>query len=1193
MLKAIIEFSLKNKFLVLAITGVIALAGIYSLKKIPLDAIPDLSDTQVIIYTPWAGQAPQIVQDQLTYPITARMLSVPGAQTVRGYSFYGYSFVYVIFEDGIDPYWARSRVLEYLSGLSSELPQGVTPSLGPDATGVGWAFMYAINSPEHDLAELRSMQDWYLRYQLSAVEGVAEVASVGGFVKQYQISVDPLRLRAYNLSVGDIASAVAASNGEVGGGSMEMAETEYMLRVRGYLNGLDDLRQVVVGIGPAGTPILLEQVADVHLGSEMRRGIAELDGEGETVGGVVVVRHGADVRKVITAVKEKLDAAMAGLPPEVSYTITYDRTTLIDEAVHTLEIKLIEESIVVAVICILFLMHFRSALVAIIVLPVAVLASFAIMYAQGISSNIMSLGGIAIAIGAMVDAVIIMVENAHKHLEHDRGKKPHWAIIRDASVEVGPTLFYSLLVITVSFLPVFALQAQEGRMFKPLAFTKTYAMAAAAVLSITLAPILMGFFIRGKIPAETKNPINRLLIWIYHPLLFFVVRFRKSVIVAAIVVVGWVFFPWNAWVVKQLPQGGLRDTVAKANVLFPFQNLGSEFMPPLYEGDLLYMPTTFPGISPNKAKELLQQTDQIIASFPEVERVFGKVGRAETATDPAPMDMIETTIVLKPRKEWPAVDILDHDGNVIAHRARTLDELTNDLNAAVQIPGLTNSWTMPIRTRIDMLATGIKTPVGIKVAGPSLPELERIAGQIETVITRVPGASTVFAERVMGGNYVEFDIDRAAIARYGLTVGEVQSVLEAALGGMPVTTTVEGLERYGVALRYARDYRENLEALGEIMIPVKTVPRLAAGSPASAGQGGSAAGGGSGGSAAGAASAGAGMGTGMGGGMGGGSGAGAAGGMGAGGGSAMGGGSAAAGQAAFAQVPLDQLATVRVVSAPMGVKSEGGMPNAWIYVDVSGVDIGNFVREAQAALKQAEADGEVSLAPGYTVSWSGQYEYMKRAEERLLVVIPLTLALIVFIIYLNTRSWIKVGIVMLAVPFSLVGAFWMLYLFDYNLSVAVWVGLIALAGLDAETGVVMLLYLDLAHEDWKKDGKLKTSTDLRDAIYHGAVKRVRPKAMTAAVIIAGLLPILWSDGAGADVMKRIATPMIGGVVTSTMMELLVYPAIYYIWRGRQLRKRNEALAAGLPVDALERDEFGDARIPAQADSPNGPAGERL
>lgn len=1095
MLKAIIEFSLKNKFAVLVGTALLVVAGLFALRNIPLDAIPDLSDTQVIVYTEWPGQAPQLVQDQVTYPITTKMLSVPSAKVVRGYSFFGYSFVYVIFEDGTDPYWARSRVLEYLNGLSGSLPKNVTPTLGPDATGVGWAFMYSLNSNKHDLAELRSMQDWFLRYQLASVEGVAEVASVGGFVKQYQISVDPLRLRAYNLSLNEVAMAVERSNGEVGGRSLELSEKEFMVRVRGYIAGLEDLRKVVVGLGPGGTPIRLGEVAQVQLGSDMRRGIAELNGEGETVGGVVVVRYGADTRKVIHAVKERLDQAMKSLPEGVTYTMVYDRTALIDRAVKTLEEKLIEESLVVAAVCLLFLMHFRSALVAIVILPIAVLAAFAVMYKQGISSNIMSLGGIAIAIGAMVDAVIIMIENAHKHLERDGGKKPHWDIIRDASIEVGPTLFYSLLVITVSFLPVFTLQAQEGRMFKPLAFTKTYSMAAAALLSVTLAPILMGFFIRGRIPHEEKNPLNRLLVRLYHPLFELVLKWRKTVVVVAALVVAWVFFPWNAWIAEPLPEGALKQAALKVGKAFPYQHLGSEFMPPLYEGDLLYMPTTFPGLSPTKAKEVLQQTDQIIRSFPEVHHVFGKIGRAETATDPAPMDMIETTIMLKPEKEWPEVDIRDAEGRVVSHRRRSVDELTRDLNNAVQIPGLTNAWTMPIKTRIDMLATGIKTPVGIKVAGSDLAELERIAAQLEAVIHRVPGTGSVFAERVMGGNYVEVDIDRDAIARYGLTVRDVQEVLEVALGGMPLTTTVEGLERYGVTLRYERDYRDNLEALCEINVPVRTAVAGASGMEGAAGQGS---------------------------------------------------------RPPLAQVPLSQLAKVHLVAAPMGVKSEGAVPNAWIYVDVQGSDLGGYVQAAKSAVDEALRKGEVKLPAGYSIFWSGQFEYMQRAHERLTIVIPLTLLIIVFIIYLNTRSLAKLAIVLLAVPFSLVGAFWMLYLFDYNLSVAVWVGIIALAGLDAETGVVMLLYLDLAYDEWKGKGLLRTPADLREAIYHGAVKRVRPKAMTAAVIVAGLLPILWSHGAGADVMKRIALPMVGGVLTSTLMELLVYPAIFYLWKSRTL-----------------------------------------
>ncbi len=1081
MLKGIIDFSLRNKFVVVLGTVGLLLGGIYAVKNIPLDAIPDLSDVQVIVYTEWPGQAPQIVQDQVTYPITTKMLSVPKAKVVRGYSFYGFSFVYVIFEDGTDPYWARSRVLEYLSGLASQLPRNVTPTLGPDATGVGWAFMYSINSTNRDLAELRSMQDWYLRYQLASVEGVSEVASVGGFVKQYQVTVDPAKLRAFNLSISDVARAVQRSNGEVGGRSIELSEKEFMLRVRGYIEGLEDLRSVALGVGAKGVPILLRQVANVEFGPDMRRGIAELNGEGETVGGIVVVRYGANARQVILDVKKRLDAAMKGLPADVTCQIVYDRTALIQRAVNTLEEKLLEESIVVALVCLAFLLHLRSALVAIVILPTAVLISFLVMFGQGISSNIMSLGGIAIAIGAMVDAVIIMIENAHKHLERDQGSKPHWDIIRDASIEVGPALFYSLLVITVSFLPVFTLQAQEGRLFKPLAFTKTYSMAAAAILSITLAPVLMGFFIRGKIPPEEKNPINRLLHWLYHPAINFVIQWRWLVVFLAAALVAWVFFPWNKLAAQLLPDGKAKQWAFSVGRFFPFQNIGSEFMPPLYEGDLLYMPTTFPGISPTKAREILQTTDRIIRRFPEVQQVFGKVGRAETATDPAPFDMIETTIMLKPEEQWPTVEIKDDAGKVLARRRRTPDELEDALNAAVQIPGLANAWTMPIRTRIDMLATGIKTPVGIKVSGPDLAQLERVAIEIEAVAKGVPGTLSTLAERTMGGNYIQFNIDRDAIARYGLTVGDVQDVLEVALGGMPLTTTVEGLERYAVNLRYSRDFRESLGALREIIIPTPT----------------------------------------------------------------------------GAQVPLGQLAQIETVHAPMGIKSEAAVPNAWIYVDVKGIDIGTYVQMAMRAVNEAVANGTIKLPSGYNILWSGQYEYMLRASQRLMLVVPLTLLVIILILYLNTRSAIKTAIVMLAVPFSLVGAIGVLALLHYNLSVAVWVGIIALAGLDAETGVVMLLYLDLAYADWQKKGLMRNLTDLRDAIYHGAVKRVRPKAMTASVIIGGLAPILWSHGTGADVMKRIATPMIGGVITSTIMELLVYPAIFFLWRSRPLRRQTK------------------------------------
>ncbi len=1237
MLTRIIDFSLKNKFIAVLATVALVLGGVYAVRHIPLDAIPDLSDTQVIIYTPWEGQAPNIVEDQVTYPITTKMLSVPRAKVVRGYSFYGYSFVYVIFEDGTDPYWARSRVLEYLSSISGQLPQGVNPSLGPDATGVGWAFMYSINSTNRNLADLRSIQDWYLKYQLTAVPGVSEVASVGGFVKQYQVTVDPTKLRAYNLSLSEVSQAIKRSNGEVGGRSIELSEREFILRVKGYIEKLDDLKRVAVGVGKDGVPILLRDVANIQFGPDMRRGIADLNGDGETVGGIVVVRSGANAYQVIQDVKARLAQAMKALPPDVKATVVYDRTALIDRSVRTLEEKLLEEGIIVALVCLAFLLHLRSALVAVIILPVAVLISFLIMFGQGLSSNIMSLGGIAIAVGAMVDAVIIMIENAHQHLERNverglqaasalpeqailkraeaRAPKGHWEVIRDASVEVGPALFYSLLVITVSFLPVFTLQEQEGRLFKPLAFTKTYSMAAAALLSITLAPVLMGWFIRGGIPKEEKNPINCFLIWLYRPVVDFVIRWRKSVIIAAVIVVAWVFFPWNQVVMKHLPEdaiagvpltmnpkmveraphpgplpigsadsadaerekrsqpqgdstttsnsgdsqkttqgesksvsgsggsqqsddsqrlsptheppGGwigfqrvtegrfrgtnrgfsraveslpagegqgegegehaiqttwrtdLRKIAARIGKLFPYQNIGSEFMPPLYEGDLLYMPTTFPGISPTKARELIQVTDRIIKSFPEVKSVFGKAGRADTATDPAPLDMIESTIRLKPESEWPAVDIKDDSGNVIAHRKRTPDELVDALNAAVQIPGLNNAWTMPIRTRIDMLSTGIKTPVGIKIAGPDLATLQNIGEQVEAVVRKVPGTASAFAERVMGGRYVEFNINRDAIARYGLTVGDVQDVLSVALGGMPLTTTVEGLQRFTVNLRYDRDFRSDLDSLKrDIVVPTPT----------------------------------------------------------------------------GAQIPLGELADIKVVDGPMSIKTEGAVPNDWVYVDIHGVDVGTYVQNAMRTVNTAIAAGQIKLPPGYNIFWSGQYEYMLHAKQRLLIVVPLTLLLISLIIFLNTKSLLKTAIVMLAVPFSLVGAFWTLYLLDYNLSVAVWVGIIALAGLDAETGVIMLLYLELAYADWQKRGSMNNPGDLRDAIHHGAVKRLRPKIMTACVIIAGLAPILWSHGTGADVMKRIAAPMVGGVITSTVMELAIYPAIYFLWRSRALTK---------------------------------------
>ncbi|MCP5527587.1 MAG: efflux RND transporter permease subunit [Verrucomicrobiales bacterium] len=1077
MLARLIDFSLRNRFLVLLASALLVLGGAQALRTIPVDAIPDLSDVQVIVFTEYPGQAPSIVQDQVTYPVTTKMLAVPHAKVVRGYSFYGFSFVYVIFEDGTDPYWARSRVLEYIGGLAGQLPRGVAPTLGPDATGVGWAFMYSLHSDRHDLQQLRAIQDWRLKYPLTAVEGVSEVASIGGFVKQYQVTVDPVKLRAYNLPLGDVERAIRRSNGETGGRAIELAEREFILRVKGYVNDLEQLRETAVGVGENGTPIRLRDVATVQFGPDMRRGIAEWDGEGETVGGIVVVRYGANARQVIRDVREALDAVMRGMPEGVTYRVAYDRSALIDRAVRTLEHTLLEEGLVVAGVIVLFLLHLRTALVPILILPVAVLAAFVIMRLQGISANIMSLGGIAIAIGVLVDGVIILVENTHKHLERDHGSKPHWRIIRDASVEVGPTIFYALLVVTVSFLPVFALQAQEGRLFKPLAYTKTYSMAAAAVLAVTLGPVLTGLLVRGRPRSEERHPLSRLLIGLYHPVIGFVLRHRWVVVIGAGLLVVQVFLPWNRWVVRRLPEGPARAFAARLNPCFPFQNLGSEFMPPLYEGDLLYMPTTFPGISATKARELLQQTDKLIMSFPEVAHVFGKIGRAETATDPAPMDMIETTITLQPEETWPAVDITDAAGRVVAHRARTPAELVDALNDAVQFPGLANAWTMPIKTRIDMLSTGIKTPVGIKVAGPDLAELERIGTELEAVMRTVPGAASAYADRILGGAYIEFDIRREAIARYGLTVADVQDVLAVALGGRTIATTVEGLERYDITLRYDRDFRSNLDALRhDVVIPTPT----------------------------------------------------------------------------GAQVPLGQLADLRVVNGPMAIKSEAASPNAWVYVDIRGVDVGTFVARAQRAVAAAVADGSIRLPDGYTVFWSGQYEYMLRAKQRLLLVVPVTLLIVSLLIYLSTQSWVKTLIVLLAVPFSLVGAFWLIHLLGYHLSVAVWIGLIALAGLDAETGVVMLLYLDLAFEQRRQAGGMTHEADLIEAIHEGAAKRIRPKVMTVATTFFALVPVMWSTGAGADVMKRIATPMVGGVFTSTLLELLVYPALFFIWRRRTL-----------------------------------------
>ncbi len=1033
MLNRIIEWSLRNRFLMVVAVLFTVLGGYWAISGTRLDAIPDLSDVQVIIYTEYAGQGPQVVEDQVTYPITTKMLSVPYAKVVRGYSFFGFSFVYVIFQDGTDLYWARSRVLEYLSGLSQQLPKGVSPQLGPDATGVGWAFMYALESDKRSLAELRSIQDWYLKYGLTGVEGVSEVASIGGYVRQYQVEVDPVKLRAYGVTLQRVKQAIQRSNNDVGGRLVEMSEREYMVRGLGYVKDVRDLEKVVLGVGPGGTPILLKNVANVAIGPEIRRGLADWNGEGETVGGVVVVRLGADTLSTIARVKEKLAELKQGLPDDVQIKVAYDRTGLIYRSIETLTHTLIEESIIVALVCVVFLIHFRSALVAILSIPLSILLAFVVTRIQGIGANIMSLGGIAISIGVLVDAAIIMVENAHKHYEEWRGKRSHFDIILRSAQEVGPTLFFTLLVITVSFLPVFALQAQEGRLFKPLAYNRTYAMAASSLLAITVIPVLMYWFIRGRIHSEERHPVSRVLRWAYTPILNVALRWRWLVIVSAVALTATIWYPMN--------------------------RLGSEFMPPLWEGDLLYMPTTFPGISITKAKELLQQTDKIIRSFPEVESVFGKVGRAETATDPAPLSMLETTIVLKDPSGW--------------RPGMTKDKLVEEMDRAIQFPGVTNAWTMPIKTRIDMLSTGIKTPVGIKIGGPDLKELERIGKEVEAVVKGLPGTLSAYAERVMGGNYLDFEIDRDAVARYGLNVGDVQDVIQSAIGGMNVSWTVEGLERYPINVRYPRELRDDLDTLGDTLVATPS----------------------------------------------------------------------------GAQVPLRQLARLDLHQGPPAIKSENARPNAWVYVDLRGIDVGTWVEAARKAVAE-----RVQVPAGYTVFWSGQYEYMQRAKKRLLVIVPITLFLIFLILYLNTKSITKTLIVMLAVPFSIVGAVWLMYFLGYHWSVAVWVGLIALAGLDAETGVVMLLYLDIAYERWKQEGRMATYHELAEAVDHGAVQRIRPKMMTVMAILLSLVPILWASGTGADVMRRIAAPMIGGVVTSFVGELIVYPSIYFVWRSIRLRR---------------------------------------
>jgi Cu(I)/Ag(I) efflux system membrane protein CusA/SilA len=1156
MIEKIIEWSIHNKFMVILITLFVIFGGVLAMFRTPLDAIPDLSDAQVIIFTEYAGQGPRVVEDQVTYPLTTAMLSVPYAKVVRGYSFFGISFVYIIFEDGTDLYWARSRVLEYLNFVSGRLPEGVTPSLGPDATGVGWVYEYVLKDTtgKYDLQQMRSLQDWYLRYELTAVPGISEVASIGGFVKQYQVELDPNKLLAYNLPIQKVKRAIQRSNNDVGGKLIEMGETEFMVRGLGYIHNVEDMEKIAVGVDQHGTPILLENIADIHIGPELRRGILDWNGDGEVVGGVVIMRYGENALEVIKKVKKKLRDLEKGLPEGVIIEMGYDRSGLIQRAVSTLTTKLIEELLVVAVICIIFLLHLRSAFVAIFTLPVGILMSFLVMYAFGINANIMSLGGIAIAIGVMVDASVVMVENAHKHLERSRGKKEHSQIIMEAAKEVGPALFYSLLIITISFLPVFSLQEQSGRLFKPLAYTKTFAIAASSVLAVTIVPVLMIFFIREepfsfeiskkkragiilgaavgpvmlvillglagvslpdwslvlamgvslflviclipqRILSEIQNPLSRFFISIYRPIIHVVLKWRKTTVILAILVL--------------------------AGTYYPASKLGSEFMPPLNEGDLLYMPTTLPGLSITKAKELLQQTDRIIQSFPEVHHTLGKIGRAETATDPAPLSMIETTIMLRPEVEyqWIHVDRFfsqwpewlkkpltffwpEKKKGKILHEWRkkkldrfysdwpqwvkkcfmwiwpeeryiNINELSEDLDRAIQFPGLTNAWTMPIRTRIDMLSTGIKTPVGIKLMGPDLSVLSQLGESIEAVVSDIPGTASAYSERVTGGNYLDFTIRREDLARYGLTVSDVQEVIMTAIGGMNITYTVEGLARYPVNLRYNRELRDDIASLKRVLVPTLT----------------------------------------------------------------------------GAQVPLVQLADFSIHKGPPGIKSENARQTAWIYVDLKGVDVGTYVKRAQAAV-----DSSIDLPTGYSIVWSGQYEYMEKARRTLNIIIPATLVVIFILLFLHFRNIVESAIVMASLPFALVGGIWLLYILQYNLSVAVVVGFIALAGLAAETGVVMLVYLDETYKRYVSGGQMNSRKDLHRAIIEGAVDRVRPKLMTVSTTLIGLLPVMYGTGTGSQVMKRIAAPMVGGLISSTILTLIIIPAAYDIWKQWELRK---------------------------------------
>ncbi|MDT0581473.1 MULTISPECIES: efflux RND transporter permease subunit [Alteromonadaceae] len=1040
MIAAIIRWSVTNRFFVLLITIIIVGGGLVAVKNTPVDALPDLSDVQVIIKTSYPGQAPQVVEDQVTYPLTTAMLSVPGARTVRGYSFFGDSYVYIIFDDDTDLYWARSRVLEYLSQVAPNLPENARPQLGPDATGVGWVYLYALvdRTGQHDISQLRSLQDWFLKFELQTVSGVSEVSSIGGMVKQYQVRVDPEKLRAYGIPLSHIQMAIKRGNQEVGASVIEMAEAEYMVRATGYIENKRDIELIPLGVNNNGTPLLVKDIADVQLGPQMRRGIAELNGEGETVGGIVVMRYGENAQKTIDGVKAKLEELKKGLPDGIEVVTVYDRSALIERAVNNLGFKLLEEFAVVAVVCIAFLFHVRSSLVAIVSLPVGILVAFIVMYFQGINANIMSLGGIAIAIGAMIDGAIVMIENMHKHMERTPlTKENRWQIVVDSAVEVGPALFFSLLIITVSFVPVFTLEAQEGRMFSPLAYTKTYAMAASAALAITLVPVLMGYFIRGKVLPEHKNPVNKGLSWLYIPSLKTVLRFPKLTLVGALVVLVIGFWPVN--------------------------KIGSEFIPPLDEGDLMYMPTTYAGISIGKARELLQQTNKLIYTVPEVETVFGKVGRAETATDPAPLTMIETFIQLKPHDEW--------------RKGLTTEDLIKELDNLIDFPGLTNAWVMPIKTRIDMLATGIKTPVGIKIGGPELGEIQAIGQQIETILSEVKGTASVYSERVAGGRYVKVDIQRDKAARYGLNIADIQSVVSSAIGGMNVTQSVEGLERYPVNVRYPQSYRSSPQALSLLPIVTPQGKRIA----------------------------------------------------------------------------LADVADVYIEDGPPGIKSENARLNGWVFVDIDGVDIGSYVVSAQQAVSE-----QLVLPAGYSITWSGQYEYMQRAKEKLTYVVPLTLAIIIILLYLNFRNITEVAIIMGTLPLAMVGSIWLMYLEGFNFSVAVGVGFIALAGVAVEIGVIMLVYLNQEYNALitrcKEQNVIPSDAQLTEAILHGAGLRVRPVMMTALAIILGLLPILYGTGTGAEVMSRIAAPMVGGMMSAVLLTLLVLPAIYLLWKKKQIHQ---------------------------------------